>query len=116
MKDKTGADLSYNSIFKKIVLRINTIILEFENMLLRWIGHVPSHLIRRFFYRVSGVKIGKGSAIHMGIIFYIPRNVRIGEDSIIGENAVLDGRAPLVIGDHVDIASEVMIYNSQHDI
>jgi len=29
---------------------------------------------------------------------------------------VLDGREKLVIGSHVDIASEVMIYNSQHDI
>ena len=28
----------------------------------------------------------------------------------------LDGRDKLVIGDHVDIASEVMIYNSEHDI
>lgn len=28
----------------------------------------------------------------------------------------MDGRAKLVIGDHVAIASEVMIYNSQHDM
>ncbi|MGH7245455.1 MAG: acyltransferase, partial [Candidatus Levyibacteriota bacterium] len=33
-----------------------------------------------------------------------------------GEKAVLDVRAPLRIGNHVDIASEVMIYNSQHDV
>ena len=52
----------------------------------------------------------------MGARFYNPKNIVIGEDSIIGENAVLDGRNKLVIGNHVDIASEVMIYNSQHDI
>jgi maltose O-acetyltransferase len=28
----------------------------------------------------------------------------------------LDGRDKLVIGNHVDFASEVMIYNAQHDI
>jgi maltose O-acetyltransferase len=28
----------------------------------------------------------------------------------------MDGRAPLRIGDHVDIASQVLIYNSQHDV
>src|SRR6185312_10282089 len=36
--------------------------------------------------------------------------------SIIGENIVFDGRDKITIGDHVDIASEVMIYNSEHDI
>jgi maltose O-acetyltransferase len=51
----------------------------------------------------------------MGARFYDPRNVVIGEDSILGEGIVLDGRALLTIGSHVDIASEVMIYNSQHD-
>ena len=28
----------------------------------------------------------------------------------------MDGRAPLRIGNHVDIASQVLIYNSEHDI
>ena len=48
--------------------------------------------------------------------FYNPTNIVIGKDSIIGEWAVLDGRAPLIIGSHVDIASNVMIYNAEHDI
>jgi len=101
---------------KKILRRINTIILELENMLLIYIGFIPSHHIRRFFYRIAGMKIGKGSAIHTRARFYNSHNISIGEDSIIGEGVVLDGRAKLVIGDHVDFASEVMVYNSQHDI
>ena len=52
----------------------------------------------------------------MGARFYNPQHITIGKDSIIGEQAVLDGRGSLVIGDHVDIASEVMIYNCKHDI
>jgi maltose O-acetyltransferase len=62
------------------------------------------------------MKIGKGSAIHMWADFFQPRNIQIGKDTIIGKNAFLDGREKLKIGDHVDIASEVMIYNSEHDI
>ena len=97
--------------------RLNTIILEFEVMILHFIvSFVPSHYIRRFFCRLSGMKIGKGSTLHMGTRFYNPEKVRIGEDSIIGENVVLDGRDKLIIGNHVDIASEVMIYNAEHDI
>lgn len=101
---------------KRVADRINSIILEFNVMILHFIGIVPCHFIRRFFYRISGMRIGKGSAIHMGARFYNPGNISIGEDSVVGEGAVLDGRDKLTIGDHVDIASEVMIYNSEHDV
>lgn len=116
MKDRMGRDLSSTEVFQKIINRIGNVLLEFEIMLLHWVGCIPSHHIRRFFYRLAGIKIGKGSTIHMGARFYDPRNIQIGEDSIIGEGVVLDGRGKLVIGSHVDIATDVMIYNCQHDV
>ncbi|NMC77699.1 MAG: acyltransferase, partial [Candidatus Methanofastidiosa archaeon] len=78
--------------------------------------HVPSHMFRKLFYIFSGIKIGKGSTIHMWANFFNPEGISIGEDTIIGDHVFLDGRAPLKIGNHVDIASYVMIYNSEHDI
>lgn len=101
---------------EKVYRRIEAVWLEFSNMVLITIGHFPSHHLRRFFYRIFGMSIGKGSTIHTGARFYNVSNIKIGRDSIIGEGAVLDGRASLVIGDHVDLASEVMIYNAEHDI
>ena len=103
-------------MIRKIIGRLYTILAEFVNFILRIVGFIPSHNIRRFFYRISGIKIGKGSTVHMGACFYDPKNIVIGQDTIIGEGAVLDGRDKLVIGDHVDIASEVMIYNAEHDV
>ena len=100
----------------RIVRRLKTVLLEFIVMKLHCVGHVPSHHFRRFFYRLFGMKIGKGSTIHMGARFYNPFNIVIGEDSIVGEDVVLDGRGKLIIGNHVDIASEVMIYNAEHDV
>jgi maltose O-acetyltransferase len=100
----------------KIIRRLKTILLELDNMLLRCVGYIPSHCVRRFFYKIQGMKIGKGSTLHMGAVFYDASKISVGEDSIIGENAVLDGRDKLIIGNHVDIASEVMIYNAEHDI
>ena len=85
-------------------------------MKLSCVGYVPSHHYRRFFYRMFGMKIGKGSTIHMRAGFYNAANIKIGEDSVIGEGAVLDGRDKLTIGNHVDIATEVMIYNAEHDV
>lgn len=116
MKDKTNKELSGEEILSKVIRRVGSIFLEFEIYILHIVGYVPFHHIRRFFYRLGGLHIGKGSTIHMGAKFYNPSNIKIGEDSIIGEGAVLDGRGTLTIGNHVDIASEVMIYNCQHDI
>lgn len=115
-KDKTGRSLTLSEASPKIINRLKNYWLDFELMLLRWVGHVPFHCCRRFFYQLAGIKIGKGSTIHMWANFFQPKNIEIGEDTIIGNHAFLDGRAPLKIGDHVDIASEVMIYNSEHNV
>ncbi|MBI3397546.1 acyltransferase [Candidatus Woesebacteria bacterium] len=77
---------------------------------------MPIYIIRKVFLIASGMKIGKGSMIHMGTHFFSPGGIEIGEDSIVGFETFLDGRDSLKIGSHVDIASEVMIYNSEHDI
>ncbi|HVF69500.1 MAG TPA: acyltransferase [Xanthomonadales bacterium] len=116
MIDKTGRELSSKEIFDKGTNRINTILLELGVFFLHIIGLFPSHTVRRFFYRLAGMKIGSGSTLHMGARFYKPSNILIGQDTIIGEGVILDGRNKLKIGNHVDLATEVMIYNAWHDI
>ena len=111
-----GKDLTVQEAAVKFVNRILNIFLDFELMILRWIGHIPILSIRIFFYILAGVKIGKGSTIHMWANFFYPPNISIGDDTIIGDHIFFDGRAPLKIGNHVDIASQVLIYNSKHDI
>lgn len=115
-KNKLTEEITFKELINKIKNRIFNILLEFEIFFLHLVGKIPFHHLRRFFYRLAGIKIGPGSTIHMGAIFYDPRNIEIGEDTVIGENTVLDGRSLLKIGNHVAIASEVMIYNSEHDI
>jgi maltose O-acetyltransferase len=48
--------------------------------------------------------------------FFDLAGIIIGEDTIVGDHVFLDGRAKLTIGNHVDMASSVMIYNSEHDL
>lgn len=115
-KDKTGKQLSSIEVMQKLVTRFYNIIVELEVYLLHLTGSVPCHHFRRIIYRLAGISIGQGSSIHMYTRFYDPKNISIGQDSIIGEHAVLDGRDKLTIGDHVALASEVMIYNSEHDV
>jgi maltose O-acetyltransferase len=114
--DKTGQTLSTGQIAAKGSKRIQTIALELFVFLLHIMGHIPSHTLRKTAYTLSGMKIASKSAIHMGLVLYNPANITIGTGTIIGERCVLDGRDTLSIGNHVDIASEVMIYNSQHNI
>jgi len=116
IKDKTGRQLTPGQAFPKVVNRLYNYVLDFELMVLRWTGHIPSHIIRKLFYKLAGVKIGRGSTIHMWASFFEPNGILIGNDTIIGDHAFLDGRAALIIGNHVDIASSVMIYNSEHDL
>lgn len=115
-KDRHGNKLSLTQLIQKVGNRIINILLEFEVFLLRVVSVIPSHHLRRMFYRAVGIKIAKGSTIHMNATFYYPGNISIGDDTIVGEGVVLDGRDILKIGNHVDIASEVMIYNCEHNI
>lgn len=113
--DKTGKKLSPSETWNKVSNRISNVLLELKIFLVHILSYIPSHYIRRFIYRIAGIKIGRGSSIHMGVKFYETKNIIIGQDSIIGEGCILDGRDELVIGNHVALASDVMIYNSQHD-
>lgn len=114
--DRNGKALNFSSALKKIADRLLNYLLDFELLLLRLVGLIPIHTVRNLFYIVSGIRMGRGSHIHMGAQFFNPRGIEIGQDTVIGQNVFLDGRDVLLIGNHVDIASEVMIYNSEHDI
>jgi len=112
-----GRELTTEDVAKKALNRGVNVLLDFELMILNLISClVPLHSVRKFFFRFAGVKIGKNSYIHMGVRFFLPINITIGEGTIIGDHVFLDGRAFLRIGNNVDIASQVLIYNSEHDV
>jgi maltose O-acetyltransferase len=115
--NKYGEAMNTSEAIKKMANRVKNILYDLNLYFIHFVSlHIPSHSFRRMVFMINGVKIGKGSTIHMGCKFFYLGNIEIGADSVIGNNAFLDGRAKLSIGSHVDIASEVMIYNSQHDI
>lgn len=115
-KDKYGNKLDNKQAAKKIMNRVYNYWLDFELMLLRWVGYVPIHSFRKLAYSLAGMEIGRGSTVHIHANFYQPNNISIGSDTIVGFGAFIDGRDEVKIGSHVDIASEVMIYNSEHDL
>jgi len=116
LKDRMGRQLNYSQATNKIINRFYNYYLDLKVSLLWCLGHVPFHLFRRIMFILAGVKLGKKSTIHIGCRFYQPKNISIGQGTIIGDHATFDGRASLTIGNHVDIASQVMIFNSQHAV
>jgi len=114
--DKHGRELSVNEAFSKAFVRFHNWLADFGLMLVHLINdNIPSHSLRNAVFRLAGGQIGN-SVVHMSARFFSPSGIKIGDDTIVGYRAFLDGRDKLVIGSHVDIASEVMIYNSEHNL
>lgn len=113
---KEGNSLNFKQALPRVFNRIKNWFLDLELLLLSCVGYFPFHCWRRFCYRLAGMKIGRGSTIHMWSRFYQPKNISLGQDTIVGDHVFLDGRASLSIGSHTAIASQVLIYNSEHSI
>lgn len=117
MKDRMGKELSNTEVVGKVVNRLKWIWLDLVLFKLNFVSHfIPFHSIRKFYFRLFGLKIGKNSYIHMRTRFFYPAGITIGEGTIIGDACFLDGRKSLKIGNNVDVATGVMIYNSEHDV
>lgn len=114
--DKHGNKISPNEASRRALRRAVNWWSDFKLLVVNRSGWCPFWFWRKLIYRLAGIKIGKGSKIHVFCRFFEPKNISIGEDTVVGESTFLDGRKNLKIGNHVDIASQVLIYNSKHDI
>lgn len=81
------------------------------------VGKVPCQKYRLFMLRhIYQMSIGKNVVIYGGCRFRAPWNISIGKGTIIGDGCSLDGRNGLVLGENVNLSTDVYIYTEQHDI
>jgi acetyltransferase-like isoleucine patch superfamily enzyme len=79
------------------------------------IGHLPSARLRNAYYRkVLRMTIDPGARIN-GRAEIRPGRIAIGANTIVGHDAILDGRGGLTLGRSVNLASEVAIWTADHD-
>ena len=80
------------------------------------IGHIPSHTIRNMIYKhVFTVEMEKKAIIYYGAEIRCHSRLKIGKGSIIGDKSILDARNGIIIGQNVNISTNVSIYTEQHD-
>lgn len=81
------------------------------------VGKLPCQKYRIFLLKhIYQMSIGKNVVIYGGCRFRAPWNISIGKGTIIGDGCSLDGRNGLILGENVNLSTDVYIYTEQHDI
>lgn len=84
---------------------------------IKQLGRVPCQTYRNFILRhIYMMDIRKNAVIYHGFEIRSPWRIQIGEGSIIGDNAILDGRNGLVIGKNVNFSTGAAVWTEQHDL
>lgn len=95
----------------RVLSRLDYICSSFKYRLcLKWVSEIPSHHIRNLFYRYAyAMQIGDDVTIYYGCELRAPANITIGKGSIIGDCAILDGRARITIGEGAVIGAGAVV-------
>lgn len=116
-KDSTPKDGKHgndrNNTLKKKIIRYYS---GFVRYYLLQTSLFPSHHIRNMIYKkICIMNISPKSVIYYGAEIREPYNITIGTGSIIGDKAILAGRNKIIIGNNVNLSSNVQIWTEQHD-
>lgn len=79
------------------------------------ISHIPYWKLRKLYYKILGMNIGRGSIINMNLYLVNAKQINIGVHTHINRNCFLDGRAGIIIGDSVSVSHNVSIITGGHD-
>lgn len=83
----------------------------FNWVILPVILNIPSHKIRFYVIKQILGKVGKNVSFLRKVIFFVPKNIFIGNNTVINSYVLLDGRGGrIIIGHNVDIARETNIW------
>lgn len=99
------------SLFDHVKSIFGAIIYVFTNY---FVANIPCWHIRKIFYILLGMKIGRGARINMKVIVWYPWKIIIGSHTVVNEYSLLDGRGGLTIGDSCSLAMWSIVYTASH--
>lgn len=113
----SSSDASFHAQGVSFKSKIAAFVDDYVNLLLfRWVASFPSLHVRMFIFRhIFKIDIADRVCIYKGLEVRNPSCLHIGEGTCIGDNAHLDARKGLTLGENVNLSSNVQIYTLQHD-
>mgnify|MGYP005991623279 FL=1 len=97
----------------KVIIFIKELNIYFLNHI---INKIPFYIVRRFFYKMFLNQIGINTFVSLNVKFLNPKNIILGNNTIIGYDSIIDGRgAKVVIGDNVDVSAQTNIWTLDHN-
>lgn len=100
---------------KTVKAKIKRIIYDCIYLFLNYfIAYIPFWTLRKLLYQTCGLKIGKGSRINMRCILMNPWLIKIGQNTIVNEYTLIDGRGGVIVGNNCSISMFSVIYSASH--
>lgn len=76
----------------------------------------PLHAWRRLILKAFGAKIGRGARVHASVRIWLPANLELGDNTLIGPGAHLYNQGRITVGARTVISQGAHICASTHDI
>ena len=86
-----------------------------EMVVIGFAARIPIHSVRVWTLRRLGATISDSAVVYHGFKIRAARNLSIGNNTSIGDCAILDARGGLSIGANVNLSTGVNIWTAQHD-
>jgi acetyltransferase-like isoleucine patch superfamily enzyme len=80
------------------------------------ISFIPFWFIRKFYYKIIGLKIDRTSIMNMSQYFFCIHKLKIGKHTHINKGCFFDARAGINIGNNVSISHQVSLLTGGHDV
>lgn len=121
---KKKNDSEKNSLSEHVIRKENWLKKSLKQQMEGWViwrvkrlGKVPCQFYRTLLLKhVFQMEIATKTVIYSWDTIRAPWNIRIGSASVIGNDAMLDGRNGIYIGANVNISTGIKIYTEQHDL
>lgn len=76
----------------------------------------PLHGWRRLILRAFGAKMGRGARVHASVTIWLPANLELGEQSLIGPGVRLYNQGRIRIGARTVVSQRAHLCASSHDM
>ena len=84
-------------------------------LLARWTPP-PFHRWRAFVLRLFGARIGRGTRVYASVRIWLPANLDMGEQSVLGPRVRCYNQGKITIGDRATISQDASLCASSHDL